>query len=411
MAPGQFGLGGTRISGSSSRPLQAGILSGFVIMTQDHIEALDRLLVDAAESLDIPQSRWEDVIKKYKAAGNFLSANPSALAKFNPEVYPQGSLAIGTCVKPLGRDEFDLDLVCEMAIPASMTQQEIKNAVGNRFKEDGTYREMLEEKKRCWRLNYANQFHVDILPAKPGTNGTQAILVPDKELSRWKPSNPRGYAKWFMAQATGSFEHYRGTVTEVAAAVEPIQEPAARARYPLQKAIQLLKRHRDVMFSNRSDKENAPISIIITTLAAKAYEGHESVILTMRYLVSHMPKLIEREAEGRAWVRNPTNHAENFADKWLTDPGCERAFNAWIAKAQRDTHSLAMAQGISVVAERLEPFLGQKRAKMVIDTYATTIEQRRHSGLHVAKQTGRLDVAPGIGAAQVRRNTFFGDRW
>jgi hypothetical protein len=377
--------------------------------TQNHSEALDRLLTDAAESLDIPPSRLQDAIKKYEAVGTFLSENPSALAKYDPDVYPQGSLATGTCVKPLGRDEFDLDLVCEMTIPASMTQQEIKNAVGDRFNENKTYKDMLEEKRRCWRLNYTNQFHMDILPGKPADQSPHAIFVPDKELSRWKPSNPRGYAKWFRAQAIRSTEQRRGNLTEVTAAVEPINEPAARARYPLQKAIQLLKRHRDVMFSNRADKESAPVSIIITTLAAKAYKGQGSLILTMQHLVTEMPKMIERDAAGRAWIRNPTNPAENFADRWSTDQSCEKAFNAWIAQVQQDTESLAVAQGIPSIAKRLEPLLGQKRTKMVIDGYVARIEQTRADGLYVEKRTGQLDVAPGLATAKVRRNTFFGD--
>jgi Second Messenger Oligonucleotide or Dinucleotide Synthetase domain len=377
--------------------------------TQDHTEALDRLLTDAAESLDIPPSRLKDAINKYEAVGRFISESASALAKYNPDVYPHGSLATGTCVNPLGRDKFDLDLVCEMAIPSSMTQQESKKVVGDRFKEDGTYKDMLEEKKRCWRLNYANQFHMDVLPGKPDARGFEAIFVPDKELSRWKPSNPRGYAQWFMAQAIKSATQLHGTLTEAAAAVEPIDEPAARARYPLQKAIQLLKRHRDVKFSNRPDKESAPISIIITTLAAKAYQGQASVILTMQHLVTGMPKMIEKDAAGRAWVRNPTNPGENFADKWHTDSSFEEAFLAWIDQARRDVQSLAGVQGIPSIAKRLEPFLGQKRTKMVIDNYAARIEQSRIGDLYVATQTGQLDVAPGLGTAKVLRNTFFGD--
>lgn len=38
---------------------------------------------------------------------------------------------------------------------------------------------------------------------------------------------------------------------------------------PLQRAVQILKRHRDIMFAGDEDK---PVSIIITTLAAKAYQ-------------------------------------------------------------------------------------------------------------------------------------------
>ena len=41
------------------------------------------------------------------------------------------------------------------------------------------------------------------------------------------------------------------------------------AKGVLQRAVQIYKRHRDIFFEG---KENAPISIIITTLAAHAFE-------------------------------------------------------------------------------------------------------------------------------------------
>jgi hypothetical protein len=51
--------------------------------------------------------------------------------------------------------------------------------------------------------------------------------------------------------------------------------PEWRVKTPLQRAVQLLKRHRDVYFAG--DYENRPISIIITTLAAHAYKNQENV--------------------------------------------------------------------------------------------------------------------------------------
>ena len=370
---------------------------------------MDSLLTEAAESLDIPPSRLQDAIDKYEAVGRFLSEDPSSLAKYDPDVHPHGSLATGTCVKPIGRDEFDLDTVCLMAIPATLSQAEAKRIVGSRFKEDKTYEDMLEEKKRCWCLNYANQFHMDVLPAKPDYAVHGSILVPDKKLSCWMPSNPRGYAEWFLIQAQRSADGQRGARLEARASVEPISAPAARARFPLQKAVQLLKRHRDVMFQKRPDKDRAPISIIITTLAGRAYEGQESVLLTMKHLIARMPEFIEVDNLGRAWIRNPTRPDENFAEKWHSEPACQQAFNEWMVQANRDVRALEAAQGLPVIAKCAEPFLGQRRTRMVMDAYAGRMEKARSSGLYVSKSTGLLGVAPSSGAARVRRNTFFGD--
>lgn len=50
--------------------------------------------------------------------------------------------------------------------------------------------------------------------------------------------------------------------------------PDALVRTPLQRAIQIMKRHRDMRFNGHRDEDHKPISMIITTLAAKLYEGH-----------------------------------------------------------------------------------------------------------------------------------------
>ena len=44
---------------------------------------------------------------------------------------------------------------------------------------------------------------------------------------------------------------------------------------PLQRVVQILKRHRDLMFNG---DESKPISIIITTLAARAYNKETDVL-------------------------------------------------------------------------------------------------------------------------------------
>ena len=47
--------------------------------------------------------------------------------------------------------------------------------------------------------------------------------------------------------------------------------PEYQVKTPLQQGIQILKRHRDIMFVE--DPDDKPISIIITTLAAHAYNN------------------------------------------------------------------------------------------------------------------------------------------
>ena len=52
--------------------------------------------------------------------------------------------------------------------------------------------------------------------------------------------------------------------------------PTYELKTPLQRAIQLLKRHRDVMFAD--NPEVAPISMILTNLSGRAYNGEEECL-------------------------------------------------------------------------------------------------------------------------------------
>jgi hypothetical protein len=158
-----------------------------------------------ATNLDLNETRYQNAKEKYRAIANWLNGENSLLAPYSPTIYPQGSFVIGTVVKPLSTDEdYDIDLVCELS-NIQEAPQHVKSIVGNRLSEHETYREMLEEKNRCWRLNYAGEFHMDILPALSSSFSETAIRVPDKNLQAWKDSDPKGYASWFKTQMQQQF--------------------------------------------------------------------------------------------------------------------------------------------------------------------------------------------------------------
>ena len=99
----------------------------------------------------------------------------------------------------MSKQEYDLDLVCE--INQSWQGKNpliLLDTIEKRLKENKLYEAMVERKNRCIRLNYANEFHMDILPAHPAdmTSNT-SVKVPDRKAKDWKDSNPKGYASWF----------------------------------------------------------------------------------------------------------------------------------------------------------------------------------------------------------------------
>ena len=66
------------------------------------------------------------------------------------------------------------------------------------FSDHGVYGGMVTKKNRCVRIEYKDEFWLDILPAcRDDHNGGTCIQVPDRDRRRWNPSNPVAYADWF----------------------------------------------------------------------------------------------------------------------------------------------------------------------------------------------------------------------
>ena len=76
------------------------------LMRQSHLTAL---IESACQSLEISSSQNELARKRYGAVGDWLSrADDPLLATIAIQL--QGSVAIGTTVKPIGTNEYDVDL-------------------------------------------------------------------------------------------------------------------------------------------------------------------------------------------------------------------------------------------------------------------------------------------------------------
>lgn len=328
---------------------------------------LGKILGAIADELDIPDSKYQDAKGKYEAVGEWLGRNDSSLFKFQPKIFAQGSIRLGTCVKPLEQDEFDIDLVCKLFIPLSASQSYVYGVVGNRLREHGYYRKILEPQNRCWRLNYAGEFHMDVLPAIPdNARNDKSLLVPDKELKSWKESNPEGYADWFFRQM-----EVRRMILLKEADVESI--PEHQIKTPLQRSVQLLKRHRDIVF--KDDLDDKPISIIITTLAAKAYKNEADVFEALVNIVEGMPAQFDI-VDGQYAVLNPINKKENFADKWQKHPQRRVKFFQWLAQVKSQLEQTLQFKNTQEVLETFKPTYGEKivekAGSKILPTLGTT---------------------------------------
>ncbi|MDZ7662525.1 nucleotidyltransferase [Thiohalophilus sp.] len=378
------------------------------------------ILEFVCQELEITATQYKDAEKKYKAVGDWLSDSDD-LRLADSSIYSQGSIRVGTTVKPLYREEFDVDLVCYVPHVESPTPAQIRDLVGRRLIGNKTYEDLLEPLNRAWRINYANKFHLDITPVirNPGCDNG-GVLVPDKQLNNWKPSNPNGYAEWFDANAAVQPSYQRAFFESGIASrdIQPLPDQQ-QLKGVLRRSVQLMKRHRDVYFSNKPDAEKAcsPISVIITTLATHAYQnlvGSDSfdndLDLLMAVLRS-MPRYIQvTDFAGRNmyYIMNPSTDGENFAEKWNVHPERADWFYAWHKAAVNSLEEFVYGelQGIDKVQDLLTETFGASVSKRALEHYSNVVSGARSKGALSMGATGGLTTGAG---REIPKNTFYGE--
>lgn len=352
----------------------------------------EEALLKAAQKLDISPSKYQQAMERFESMRSYLQEGEYEGANGQPEIYLQGSFKLGTEIRPYkdSKDaDYDIDIVCRLEHEKEVTSAGIvKHQIGDHLKAHGTYSKMLDDEgKRCWTLNYAEQdgvgFHMDILPSVQETCNTfseyywyrSAIAATNRSSEDhsydWTTSNPKGFAEWFydknktafnnikLLEKQALFEHYRKNgFFENQDSV-----PNIHVKTPLQRTLQLLKRHRDIRFCGQDNERARPISMVITVLAAQAYRNETTVYETLKNLVDAFSKhaeqlqptfrfdealaksaytLITRTADGKWGIPNPTNRGENFADRWHEDNHARaRAFFQWVIWVKEDFVNIA----------------------------------------------------------------------
>lgn len=321
-------------------------------------KALEAIIAD----LDISPSDFESARSRYKAVATHLEEGVYQSGD-HVDIYIQGSFRLGTVIRPYRNKsdaDYDIDQVCEIN-GRRFDAKTLKNDVGNRLKENANYQRMLDQEgRRCWTLLYASQdnrpgFHLDVLPARiNATQNRTKIDITHKQGDSysWKSGDPRGYYYWFKSKNVireTTMASQRSLIFEKNASLykSASDVPKQLVRTNLQRAVQLMKRHRDVHFDG---KEFKPISIIITTICAHKYSGmgiHETIVGFCDYVLGRLAEqtkfsrvtpdnILDYTNEG--WrIPNPADESENFADRWAKDKEPQRAgaFFSWVFALKR----------------------------------------------------------------------------
>ena len=382
------------------------------MILKENEKMLDDILRRIVQEISITTAMVDKAVDSYEAVGKWIGEGLS----YDVHINPQGSMSLGTTNKPVSdKDDYDIDLVCLLKDGKSLTARQIKSIVGNRLKEHELYRKKIAEEgegKRCWKLQYY-EFHMDILPCVPKElyvepDFTDIRLTHKNDAFSYEDrySNPVGYRRWFEGRMQDILDTEKRTFA-AKNQVEIESVPNYRVKTPLQMVVQLLKRHRDICFENNTD--NAPISVIITTLAAHAYTGETSLYDALSNILDHMTDNI-LIIDGIYWIENPVMQAENFADKWVQYPERREAFFAWVKRARKELIDDPLRTlGIDQLKKHYAAVLGEAPVSRAIKAMGEETRLKgRNNTLYSAGLTGGLTDLAVAGTKQIKGHTFFG---
>jgi hypothetical protein len=343
--------------------------------------------------------------RHYHSICEWLDQPESELHAFSPDLYPQGSVALGTTVKPQFREEYDVDLVCELQVDHRSVPRPVLllDLLERRMRQNEIYRPKLERKNRCLRVNYEHDFHLDILPACPDPeSGSTTLVVPDRADEAWRASNPKGFKKWFQQQ--GALKPAVSFSQKAMDSAAPLPQPqTVEQKNTFQLSVQLIKRWRDLHFA---EVELAPVSIVLTTLLGLHYSGEQSIFANLAMSTESI--LDSLPTSGRLIVLNPSHPQEELGERWK-DNAKYTAFVNGIRNFKKRLIEISDAEDMGRQSEMLQAIFGEKITKRAFEEQGRSIEEVRNSRkLGIARSAGIVSLTANA-AAPIRKNTFYGD--
>ncbi|MBD1919439.1 MULTISPECIES: cyclic GMP-AMP synthase DncV-like nucleotidyltransferase [Cyanophyceae] len=252
-------------------------------------EQFETFLEDVVNLNQTRIGRLEDHVK---AIQEFLepSSYEATIIRFSP----QGSWAHQTIIKPQPDKEFDADLVMFVERHPDWQPQDYVNNLYTLFKSSGVYADKAARGNRCVVLDYAGDFHLDVVPCVTTDYYSQTFEVCNRNDNEFEDAAPEAYSAWFA------------------------QRNEWTGNNMLIHSVRLLKYLRDI--KGRFGVK----SILLTTLVGNMVKGLDSYNRAFYYpdLPTSLKTLVDRldnflqENEEMSLVENPVLSTETFNRHW-----------------------------------------------------------------------------------------------
>ncbi len=204
----------------------------------------------------------------------------------------QGSYGLDTLIKPLHEDdEYDADIQVVMNPNPTWKSEDYLEALRDTLARNDNYADKVKLGTRCITLDYADDFHLDVVP-RITRDGSHFIC--NRATNEYEETDGTGYRDW-------------------------LSEKSRITKVNLKRVVRLLKYVRD-----RQDNYVAK-SILLTTLAGntiresdRGAESVRTVADTLTTVLTRMDDYLQRHPKMPA-IKNPVLPSEDFNRHWDQD--------------------------------------------------------------------------------------------
>jgi hypothetical protein len=257
------------------------------------IEHFDTFMKD---TVNLNQTRIDLLEERVVAIQEFLYR--SEYAAIFQNFAPQGSWAHQTIIRPVNDKEFDADLVAYVLPVDGWSPSDYVLQLRNVFRDSDRYRDKTGMKTRCVTINYAGDFHLDVVPVVVVAhfpNNASKYFVCNRTADDFEETDGNGYAEWWRTQdaLTGG---------------------------QLKRVTRLLKYLRD-------GKETFSVkSVLLTTLVGERTTefapylpgAFADVPTALKTVTAHLDDWLQ-ERKYLPEIENPVLPGESFTRKWTQD--------------------------------------------------------------------------------------------
>lgn len=242
--------------------------------------------------VNLDNARLDRLDGSIEAITNFLEG--SSLAGGFIDVIPQGSYAHKTIIKPVQEnDEFDADLLLHLEESSEWEASDYVDELCRYFRGNGIYKEKVQRRTRCVTIDYAGDFHIDVVPY---LERHDKKYITNRRDNVYELTDPEAYNAW-------------------------LDDKNRTASRNLVKTIRLVKYLRDYKrtFDVKSVILNVLLGEQVNDAALLADPGcYADVPTALRTVMNRLCSYVE-DRPYLPSIMDPSGTQENFGDRWNQD--------------------------------------------------------------------------------------------